>query len=440
MLYFPLLQIVIESWGAVICTLFALIIFLGGGIEKTREKYLILMVMEIVILLFSDSMAIYFRGNLSTFGYYAVRIGNYLCFTVITIVEVTAGQLLKSHLTEYDCSVIKGWSKITYLLSAAAILFVTISQFNGYMYYFDEDNRYQRGPGIMVYTVLAFLIAALVLYVCLHNYSHTKSLQMNALLFIFLSGPISNILQMLFYGISLVYISLSVGMLGLLLAYHRENIQLLMDTKRKLLENKMKLMEQEKELADKRTKLMLSQIQPHFIFNTLAAISSLCVFDAAAAKTTTDNFATYLRCNLDSIGDNNLIPFSQELAHVKAYLSIEKVRFEDELRVVYDIQEEHFMIPPLTLQPIVENAVRHGIRHRENGGTVAIHTSMTQQAIRIIVQDNGVGFDKDAILKDDKSHVGIENVSERIRVLCNGTIDIRSEIGNGTLVTITLPI
>ncbi len=206
------------------------------------------------------------------------------------------------------------------------------------------------------------------------------------------------------------------------------------------MENKLLVLQHQQELADKRAKLMLSQIQPHFIFNTLAAISCLCVFDPKAAKDTTDNFATYLRRNLDSMGESQLIPFQQELEHVKAYLAIEKVRFEDELQVEYDIQFEHFMLPPLTLQPMVENAVRHGIRGKEDGGTVKLHTSVDEAAVHIIIEDDGIGFDVNSKPDDGKLHVGLENVSERIKMLCNGTMTINSEIGVGTTIAIDIPL
>ena len=106
---------------------------------------------------------------------------------------------------------------------------------------------------------------------------------------------------------------------------------------------------------------MMSQIQPHFLYNTLATIRALCCVDAEKAGEMTEKFGEYLRQNLDSLGNTGLIPFRKELEHTRIYADIEMVCFEN-LRVEYDIQDDAFALPPLTLQPIVENAFTHGFR------------------------------------------------------------------------------
>lgn len=440
MLFNPLLQIAVESWGAVVCILFSVIIFIGETRDNKKAKLLWLMVIEITILLISDSLAIYYRGDLSNLGYYMVRISNGLCFLLNGIVEVSTGAYLKTLVGENDRSAIKHWDTIAYALCMIHVALLIITQFNGFYYYFDEYNRYHRGSGQYIPAVIEFVIVVLLLYVLTVNYKDHKSSQIFCLILLSCSVIVSEIIQVLFYGISLVYICLAVGMMGMMLNYQRDKFAKLQESERKLLENKVRIMEQEKELSDKSSKLMLSQIQPHFIFNTLSAISTLCVFDPDVAKKTTDTFATYLRRNLDSLGNTNLIPFSQELEHAKAYLDIEKVRFEDDLNVVYDIQYELFKIPPLTLQPMVENAVRHGIRGKEDGGTVYVTTMKDENCIRIIVKDDGIGFDQNTKKADGKVHVGVENVTERIKLLCNGTLTIESKVNVGTTVTIELPI
>ena len=141
---------------------------------------------------------------------------------------------------------------------------------------------------------------------------------------------------------------------------------------------------------------------------------------------------------------NAPVPFEDELKHTRFYLSIEKMRFGDELNVVYDIEESDFELPPISLQPIVENAVRHGLRHKTGGGTVTIRTRGTDEDYTVTVEDDGVGFDTSTLgfQEPDSEHnrIALNNVSMRIRQMCDGTLSIESEPGVGTVVTISIPV
>jgi len=194
----------------------------------------------------------------------------------------------------------------------------------------------------------------------------------------------------------------------------------------------------ELELVESKISIMLSQIKPHFLYNSLIVIRELCLIDPKAASETVDEFSIYLRGNLDSLSINAPIAFDKELKHVKIYLSLEKKRFEERLNVVYDIKTHEFCIPALTLQLIVENAVLHGLTKREEGGTVSIRTEENETDILITVSDDGVGFDLSK-LSSDHRHVGLRNVRDRLSVMCNGKLDIQSEPGVGTTVIIRIP-
>ncbi|MCR5800263.1 MAG: histidine kinase [Lachnospiraceae bacterium] len=195
----------------------------------------------------------------------------------------------------------------------------------------------------------------------------------------------------------------------------------------------------EKELTENHVKMMLSQIQPHFLYNALGTIRSLCTKDPAEARNALDHFAKYLRANMDSLNEKWCIPFSKELEHVNSYLYIEKLRFGDLLKIEYDIRAERFELPPLTLQTIVENAVKHGLLAKREGGTVKISTKETRNNIEITVQDTGVGFDAAKKIDDGRSHVGIANTRQRIMAMCGGSLNIGSKIDEGTVITILLP-
>ena len=193
--------------------------------------------------------------------------------------------------------------------------------------------------------------------------------------------------------------------------------------------------------AEQRIQIMMTQIQPHFLYNSLTVIQELCRSDPAQAEAATVQFANYLRGNMDALQTSTPIPFGQELEHTRQYLALEEMRFEDKLTVRYDIQCESFLLPNLTLQPIVENAVRHGVRGNADGrGEVVIATREMSDRYKITVKDNGPGFDPEKQPKDQgSSHVGIQNVRQRLAQMCGGELKIESIPGAGTCVTIALP-
>ena len=199
--------------------------------------------------------------------------------------------------------------------------------------------------------------------------------------------------------------------------------------------------EHEKELKDgQRVQIMLSQIKPHFLYNALGAIEELCESDPQMAKAATVTFSRYLRGNMTSIEVSGSIPFEKELSHTKFYLELEQIRFEDALQVEYDISCMDFMIPTLTLEPLVENAVRHGVRGNDDGrGTVTIATREYTDRYEVSVTDDGPGFDPEGMPDDGHSHVGLTNVRERLMQVCGGMLKITSSIGHGTTATIVLP-
>ena len=195
----------------------------------------------------------------------------------------------------------------------------------------------------------------------------------------------------------------------------------------------------ELKLQESQISIMLSQIQPHFLYNTLNSIYQLCETNPMRARSMVNSFSEYLRNNLSTLEETGLIAFETELSHVKTYLDIEKVRFEDTLEIEYDISCVDFSVPVLTVQPIVENAVKHGTSKKRGGGKVTISTEEGKDCYIIKVKDTGCGFDPAIPKNDGKRHVGIENVRQRLSNMCKGSLTIESEIGSGTLATIIIP-
>ena len=192
-------------------------------------------------------------------------------------------------------------------------------------------------------------------------------------------------------------------------------------------------------LQESQISIMLSQIQPHFLYNTLNSIYQLCETNPMRARSLVNSFSEYLRNNLSTLEEPGLITFETELSHVNTYLDIERVRFEDTLEIEYDIKCVDFSLPVLTVQPIVENAVKHGTSKKRGGGTVRISTREDKESYIVEVFDTGCGFDLAKPKNDGKRHVGIENVKQRLSNMCGGSLSIESTVGKGTLATIIIP-
>lgn len=205
-------------------------------------------------------------------------------------------------------------------------------------------------------------------------------------------------------------------------------------------EIKIKLRTSELELEKSQRLLSLSQIQPHFMYNSLTSIIYLCDKDTEKTKNALMDFSKYLRKNLEAMSRSGLVSIKEELEHTKVYLSLEKLRFDDDLDVEFDIKDEMFMLPVLTVQPLVENAVKHGITGSESGcGTVSVSTEETEEFHKIVIKDDGAGFEMDTLDNIGENHVGIANVRKRLEDECGGQLIINSAPDKGTECIILVP-
>lgn len=207
----------------------------------------------------------------------------------------------------------------------------------------------------------------------------------------------------------------------------------------------LELEETKQELDKTRIKNFNSQMQPHFLYNALASIREIVLDDPEYAADLIYDFSMHLRACIRSMANDNLIPFSQELTNIKAYVNIEKMRFGDRLNIEYDCPETEFDIIPLSIQPLVENAIRHGVYERGvAGGTVKISTRRTKDSYLVEIADNGVGFDYDEVMaqvQDGKrDSTGLFNLIYRFEMLMKAKVDVQSEIGKGTKITVIIPI
>ena len=197
-------------------------------------------------------------------------------------------------------------------------------------------------------------------------------------------------------------------------------------------EKNIQLVEEQKKNKEAHIRIMMSQIQPHFVYNALSSISTLIILDPKKAQESLDDFTEYLRHNLSSLTQTNLIPFENELRHIETYASLEKLRFADRVNIVYDIQVRDFFVPPLSIQPIFENAIKHGILKKIEGGTVIFKVFETKESYVVEITDDGVGFNVDKEEIDTSKHFGINNIRYRLKAMCDASLQINSEVGKGT--------
>lgn len=196
-------------------------------------------------------------------------------------------------------------------------------------------------------------------------------------------------------------------------------------------------MQKETELTDSYTKIMMSQIQQHFICNTLGTIEQLCMEQPEIASRLVHDFSLYLRGNFREMNSNVPIPLSQEIEHVRHYVAIEQIRFPD-MTIRFELHSEEFLLPALTIQPLVENAIRHGLMALESGGTILVSTYETDTYYYVSVADDGVGFET-PLPVDGKSHIGLPNIEWRLKRMCGGTLTMESTPGRGTRALIRIP-
>ena len=183
-----------------------------------------------------------------------------------------------------------------------------------------------------------------------------------------------------------------------------------------------------------------AQIQPHFLFNTLTAVAALSEIDTARMRSLLQAFGDYLRASFAFDNTDKLVTLKHELNLVRSYLYIEKERFEDRLQVTWDMDESiPLFIPPLTIQPIVENAVRHGIMKRARGGTVHIRIVHNDDYAEISIADNGVGIPDDKLKQlltpGNASGIGLLNTDRRLKQLYGQGLQIHSTTDQGTTVS-----
>lgn len=345
----------------------------------------------------------------------------YTVFYIFNNIEVVLFYIYLSRYINSSNKNMKIIDIVSYSLFALFVITDIINIFT-HMYFSSVNGIYTRSKFMILSQGYQFIILATAFVLTVFNKNLNLREKIAFALYCVLPA-ISIILQNIFAGYAIAYATLIVSVEILFLFLN--------------VEKNIKLREDEKQLKEANMKIMVSQIQPHFVYNTLSSISTLIPIDPNKAQKALDDFSDYLRMNFSTLTETKLVSFEDELRHIQTYVNLEKMRFNDRLNVIYDIKVSNFSLPPLSVQPLVENAIKHGILKKEEGGTVILKTYETDKAFIVEIIDDGVGFNINEVDFKNNKHIGLNNVKHRITTMCKGDITFESEIGKGTKVTVS---
>lgn len=420
----PVLNIVLQIISMVLCAVGLLQIIIGG--KRWKQPIFSYVLFYLVLFLYAGVVlaGVIIEGQPGNTVHFLLNASGFIkaiCAYALSYI-VVRGLLVRIDPRKEKISL---YRTAIGLLITQGVLFAVV-HFSGFVSYVDSTNHTHFSRRF--YILLAIWLLWLVFSVYLLARYGKKLKRRNFIIFLVLTlvAVTGIILQIIFKGIYFAPLAAAVGAVSISIGF--------------IIDRAQEQFEAEREIEKLKTDIMLSQIQPHFLYNSLTTIKHLCRVDPEGAEKAVTEFAYFLRGNMDSLTADKLIDFTDELNHTRAYFSMEKLRFGDDLTIEEQIACTAFRIPALTLQPIVENAVRHGIREAENGkGKVTISTQEYPDRYEITVTDDGNGFDTQILEGDDHDHLGIRNVRYRLEHMTKGSLMIESTVGKGTKAVIALP-
>ena len=421
------LNIAIELWGVAFCVVGIVCCFLFTNVgERWRNLILAGFAVELVAA-GGDAIAGMFRGQAGSLAWMATHLGNLATFM--------GGFLLVAVLTVYVCVRIEDAEAGSYrawyrsVLVASVVMCVLAAL--GLFYTIDDSNVYHRSDWhwvSLLFAVAANLVNAVLILKSRHSLGNRATA---CLAFYTLAPVLAAAVQAFVYGLNFVIVA---GVAGLVIVF----LEMQAYTAQALIAQSNELAQLRADAAESRIAVMVSQIQPHFLFNSLDTIYGLCDEDPELAKAAIASFSRYLRTNLDSLNRTTPVPIETELEHTRTYLELERMSDEDSLHYECDVQATGFSVPALSVQTLAENAVKHGLGGKEGGGTVIIRTREQRNEYTVAIIDDGIGFDVSAPPRGN-SGVGLANTRARLSAMCAGTLDVISNPGEGATVVMHIP-
>ena len=388
------------------------------GLNKRTKRFFIpsFSILALSIVAYVIDLFVYRDPNLAWVG------------RIVSFVETFLPSILMPLLTAYVllcCDKNPSKSPLFYaVLSFCASLLVVliIAQFTDAIYYFTQDNHFIRGRFYWVLLVPMLALIAANLFEIIRSRKALGKRYFIAFLVFLLPLLLTMIAQAFTDVFLLIVIAVSISALSMFGIIVADQIG--------------QYLSQQREIADQRASIAVLQMRPHFIYNTMTSIYYLCAQDAEKAQQVTLDFTTYLRKNFKAVGGKSPIPFAEELEHARAYLAVVQAQLEEKLLVEFDTPHTLFRLPPLTLQPLLENAVKYGVNlDSDEPLRVFIKTEKTKEGSLIIVSDNGPGISED---DNGEPHIALGNIRERLSAM-DGTLTISPNENGGTLIRVFIP-
>ncbi|MBO5547395.1 MAG: histidine kinase [Candidatus Methanomethylophilaceae archaeon] len=418
--YYVVVNQSMDIFGMGVCILLFITILFDHRINVGTIYFMAFITLE-SMLLFWDFESWMVDGNPNQVV--LNNIINYYNYGFVLLVLVTFWLYVK-HLADTRDSWMRGIEIVHYTILLLGLAIILTNPWTSAVFTIDpETGLYARADTYWISLIAPICMIGLN---TIAVYRYVKGSKKKIGLYSYALMPIAGALvQYFFYGIGVIYIAM---LFSLILIYGNFYVEKGQEITRK-----------NAEITERKVSMMIAHIQPEVLTRTLESIKNI-EGNPPETVSAIEHFSNYMRGNLQTLGQIETVPFATEMKHVRTYVDLEKLRFKEKLNVRYDIRDTSFHIPALTLQMLVENAIKHGVTVKEGGGTVEIATRLTAQGHVITISDDGVGFDVSKPLnEDDRSHIGLANVKQRLEEMSNGKLSIRSEIGRGTMVKITIP-
>lgn len=425
---FDFSNVALDVFCALLCAMMGAYVLLGSDRHDKTNRYFAGISFTNAVMALGDTTSWVPVPPFDQVQYVVVMAGSFLYYlSVVPMYMFFTGYIVTylSRRVAFSSMVPRGIRRAFFVIVALYAACCIASLGNGVLFTVTYEGGYVRGPWFWVAQAVPFALHVLNTVIIVRHFSALSVQERFGFASYILIPAVADVVQVASFGIALLNPAITVVVLIIFMSIQSER--------------KALLAVRDRELAEMRADVMLSQIQPHFLYNTLTAIRGLCVTDPQEAARVVTDFSAYLRENMASLTSREPISFERELGHVRTYLALEKKRFGSRLRVEYDVRAAAFSLPPLSLQALVENAVRHGVAKREEGGTVRVRAWEEPDAFVVEVEDDGMGFDAAAEPDDGRVHVGVANVRSRVESLCGGALELKSEPGVGTCATLRLP-
>ncbi len=392
--------------------------FAGLKERSTSGRYLVILLADLLVMLVSQGVW-YIFIYLGTVNILLELIAVSSYFALLTIYPIYIRYIITE---KNECSVV--WAIAACIVGTAGLLYWIWSRVTG-LVFIGSDGQTTPGVFYVIGQIFGYvLIMMVVIMLIIHRGSFTPGSMALHLGYIAVPSAVS-VIRSYVGGPNLLYTAIAVMLFAIAMS---DRIRELRDC-----------MDQRSHISDMEMALLVQQVQPHFLYNILNTVYHLCSRDPESAKELLGDFSDYLRTNLSAITSQEPVPVSWELQTVENYVRLEKARFEERLEIEYDIACQDFMLPPLSVRPLVENAIVHGMGKVAHPLHIRISTCDHPDRYEVMVTDDGPGYVDGVYPDDGRKHVGLINLRKRLSMMVDGVLEISGKHEMGTTAIIRIP-